>query len=100
MLRPGRVTGQRNSYEVAFDGKIYDLSVTPAADANELVHTVVWELHKLNFRYDLQLLDAVCTSLGDLPDTLIDRQNRFKACWGMEDQLSYNPTATFMVLKT
>lgn len=94
--RPGRVTGQRDNYEVAFDGRILDLNVTPAADAEELVRAVVWELHELNFRYDLQLLDAVCTSLGDLPHTLVDRQDRLKACWGLEDQLSYDPTATFI----
>lgn len=93
--RPGRITGPRSVAEVTFDGKIYDLPATPPADYKALVRMVVWELHELNFRYDLQLLDAVCTSLDDSALTLVDRQDRLKAFWGL-DQLGYDPTTTYI----
>lgn len=94
--RPGRITGERSVDEVTFDGKIYDLPVTSKDDYADLVRMVVWELHELNFRYDLQLLDAVCTGLDDSAMTLVDRQDRLKAYWGLEEQLGYDTTTTFI----
>lgn len=93
---PGRVTGARLIHEVDFDGEIYNLLDCTPAKYDRLVRMMLWELHELNFRYDLQLLDAVFTNLDSTPQRLVERQNRLKACWGLGAQLGYDPTTTFI----
>lgn len=60
----------------------------------EHVHReVLWELHELNFRFDLIKLDA-CLSTDDGRDVLsaLKRQDMLLKCWGYQGDDFYDPT--------
>lgn len=53
---------------------------------------VMWELHELNFRFDLLALDNCMADESPDVEHLMERQERFMLCWGAGSHDFYEPT--------
>lgn len=82
-------SGGSNVDVVNWRGTELNLAVEPVPPW--IRRQVLWELHELNFRFDLIRLDDAMSNAGDDRDSVYHRQDLLSRCWGTPSENFYDP---------
>lgn len=89
--QPSRVSGLPLVHTVSWQDTLYNFAQDGVPE--HVKRQVLWELHELNFRYDLIRLDQFLTpDGGDDAEAMMDRQDRLLKCWGTPSEYFYAPS--------
>lgn len=90
-VEPSRISGLPSAQVVVWKNLRYNFLENGVAEV--VFREMLWELHELNFRFDLIRLDACLAkdAAGDLRSAL-KRQDMLLKCWGSQADAFYDPT--------
>lgn len=83
------ISGAPDVHFVSWRGTDLNLACEPVP--SWIRRQILWELHELNFRFDLIRLDDAMSNAGDDTDSVYHRQDLLSRCWGTPSENFYDP---------